>query len=210
MASKHYHFKFNFDSDKEIISRIEEQENKNDYIRSLILSDIAADILRSSIKLEEVKDALEGGDTHAVHEPVTSDVESFDFGEMKEQAMIDYYNENCPAISNHDPETDYCSGCQFDDGSICRIEEGWEKHWNHVLYKAVGGADRDYPAEFKGLKKAQSQEAVADPDCESYEDYMVNLRKISKTHLNSLYGKMASNASNALDNDIKKGDPDNG
>lgn len=53
MASKHYHIKFNFDHDKEIIDRIESKENKNDYIRCLVLSDIAADILRDSIKLEE-------------------------------------------------------------------------------------------------------------------------------------------------------------
>lgn len=109
MASKHYHIKFNFDRDSEIISRIEAQDNKNDYIRSLILSDIAADILRDSIKLEDPDQDPE---------------------ESKEQAMIDYYNENCPAISNHDPETDYCTGCQFHDGTICRIEEGWDKHWH--------------------------------------------------------------------------------
>lgn len=56
MASKHYHIKFNFDHDKEIIDRIESKENKNDYIRGLVLSDIAADILRSSIKLEDKSD----------------------------------------------------------------------------------------------------------------------------------------------------------
>ena len=122
MASKHYHIKFNFDHDKEIIDRIESKENKNDYIRGLVLSDIAADILRESIKLEE-------------------------------------------------RDTEY------------------QKYQEDA---------------------SESKEAVADPDLQSYEDYMVNLRKISKTHLNSLYGKMVSNASNALDNDIKKGDPDNG
>lgn len=122
MASKHYHIKFNFDHDKEIIDRIESKENKNDYIRGLVLSDIAADILRSSIKLEE-----------------------------------------------QDPE--------------------YQKYQEDV---------------------SNIREAVADPDFQSFQDYMTNLHKISKTHLNSLYGKMVSNASNALDNDIKKGDTENG
>lgn len=117
MASKHYHIKFNFDHDKEIIDRIESKENKNDYIRGLVLSDIAADILRESIKLEE-----------------------------------------------QDPE--------------------YQKYQEDV---------------------SESQEAVADPDLQSYQDYMVNLRKISKTHLASLYGKMVSNASNALKEDNSDG-----
>ena len=57
MASKHYHIKFNFDHDKEVIDRIESKENKNDYIRNLIWSDIAADILRESIILNQDPDS---------------------------------------------------------------------------------------------------------------------------------------------------------
>ena len=161
MASKHYHFKFNFDSDKEIISRIEAQDNKNDYIRSLILSDMAADILRESIKLD--------GD---------QDPEENEYNDR-----VDFYNDHCPALNNLDTSINNCDDCEYQvhytdvDGiekTACSLEDAWRKHWNHVLYNAIGGADRDYPAEFNGLKK----------DC--------------------------SNASNALDNDIKKGDADNG
>lgn len=169
MASKHYHFKFNFDHDREIIDRIESKENKNDYIRSLILSDIAADILRSSIKLEDP-------DQDQDQDPE----------EIRNQERVDFYNNHCPALNNLDPSINNCDDCEYNvhytdvDGiekAACSLEDEWRKYWNHVLYNAIGGADRDYPAEFKGLKKDVSN---------------------------------VSNASNALDNDIKKGDPDNG
>ena len=120
MASKHYHFKFNFDHDREIIDRIESKDNKNDYIRNLILSDMAADILRESIKLEE-----------------------------------------------QDPE--------------------YQKYQEDV---------------------SNIKEAVADPDFQSYQDYVTNLNKISKTHLNSLYGQMVSNDSNALESELNVDEED--
>ena len=140
MASKHYHIKFNFDHDKEIIDRIESKENKNDYIRGLVLSDIAADILRSSIKLEDLKESFDSGNTHAVHEPVTSDVESFDQDpdELQHQARIDFYHDNCPAISNLDSIKNPCDGCKFDvhytdvDGkakTACSLEDEWDQYW---------------------------------------------------------------------------------
>lgn len=69
MSTKRYNFKFHCTKDSEIIARLDAQENKQNYIRSLILSDIAADVLRDAFKL---------GDTHAIHEPVTHDVESFE------------------------------------------------------------------------------------------------------------------------------------
>lgn len=162
MASKHYHIKFNFDHDKEIIDRIESKENKNDYIRGLVLSDIAADILRSSIKLEDVKESFDGGNTHAVHEPVTSNVVSCDIDATIYQDRVDFYNEHCQALNNLDTSKNYCDGCEYKvrykdvDGiekTTCCLEDAWRKHWSQVVYKALGGSDRDYPAEFKGLKK---------------------------------------------------------
>lgn len=56
MATKRYNFKFHCLKDKDIIDRIDSQENKQNYIRGLILSDIAADILRDSIQLGEDPD----------------------------------------------------------------------------------------------------------------------------------------------------------
>ena len=171
MASKHYHIKLNFESDREVIDRIESKENKNDYIRGLVLSDIAADILRSSIKL---------GDQDQDQDPE----------EIRYQERVDFYNDHCPALNNLDTSINHCDDCEYQvhytdvDGMVktaCSLEDEWRNHWNHVLYKAIGGADRDYPAEFKGLKK--------DADSNTPN---------------------ASNASNALDNEIKKGDPDNG
>ena len=92
MASKHYHFKFNFDSDKEIISRIEAQDNKNDYIRSLILSDMAADILRESIKLEE------------------QDLKASDEEFRKQCDIMDSY---CKARMDPDSGIETCEGCPY-------------------------------------------------------------------------------------------------
>ena len=167
MASKHYHIKFNFDHDKEIIDRIESKENKNDYIRGLVLSDIAADILRESIKLEDVKESFDGGNTHALHEPVTRDDESFDPAENEYNDRVDFYNDHCPALNNLDSSKNHCDDCQYNvhytdvDGkekTACSLEDEWRKHWNHVLYHAVGGADRDYLAEFKGLKKGDTSD----------------------------------------------------
>ena len=188
MASKHYHFKFNFDHDKEIIDRIESQENKNDYIRGLVLSDIAADILRDSIKLGDP----DPDQDHDQNKYIDTD--------MVYQERVDFYNDHCPALNNLDHSINHCDDCVYrfhykDVDGIekvgCNLEDAWRTHCSHVLYDAVGGAKRDYPAEFKGLKKGSTE-----PDIQSFEDYMVNLRKISKTHLNSLYGKMVSNASN--------------
>lgn len=121
MASKHYHIKFNFDHDKEIIDRIESKENKNDYIRSLILSDMAADILRESIKLEE-QDPDEN--------------EYF-------LDRVNFYNDNCPALNNLDISKNHCDDCQYNvhytdvDGkekTACSLEDAWRIHWTHVRY----------------------------------------------------------------------------
>ena len=84
MASRRFDFKFHLEKDKDIIDRLESQENMQSYIRNLILSDIAADILRASIKLEDDPDI--------------------------EKLKIEWYEEHCPAI--HDPDYD-CSGCHY-------------------------------------------------------------------------------------------------
>lgn len=144
MASKHYHFKFNFDNDREIINRIESKENKNDYIRSLILSDMAADILRDSIKLEEQ-------DPDPDPDPVIY------------RERINWFSEHCPAVG--DPDYD-CVSCQyfkhhkddhFSDAGYCDAQFYFEKDMNNIReYFKAGGSLRDYPAEFKGLKKGDS------------------------------------------------------
>lgn len=116
MASKHYHIKLNFDSDRMVIDRIESKENKNDYIRNLVLSDIAADILRSSIKLDE-------------QDP--EDNEYF-------LDRVNFYNDNCPALNNLDISKNHCDDCQYNvhytdvdgkDKTACSLEEAWRLHW---------------------------------------------------------------------------------
>lgn len=109
MATRRFDFKFHCIKDADIIQRLDAQPNKQQYIRQLIATDILADSLRDAFQISD---------------------QDQDPDELQEQVMIDYYNENCPAISNHDPEHT-CTGCKFDDGKICRIEEGWEKHWIH-------------------------------------------------------------------------------
>lgn len=50
MASVHYHLKLNPINDEAVIARINAQANKNDYIRNLVISDIAADALRPLLR----------------------------------------------------------------------------------------------------------------------------------------------------------------
>lgn len=120
MASKHYHIKFNFDHDKEIIDRIESKENKNDYIRGLVLSDIAADILRDSIKLDD------------------QDPEENEYFLDR----VNFYNDNCPALNNLDSSKNHCDDCQYNvhytdvDGkekTACSLEDAWRIHWTHIM-----------------------------------------------------------------------------
>ena len=84
MATKRYNFKFHCLKDKDIIDRIDSQENKQNYIRRLILSDIAADIIRANIKLD--------GDPE------------------DNRIRNEWYEEHCPAIN--DPDYD-CAGCYY-------------------------------------------------------------------------------------------------
>ena len=134
MASKHYHIKFNFDHDKEIIDRIESKENKNDYIRGLVLSDIAADILRDSIKLDE------------------QDPEENEYFLDR----VNFYNDNCPSLNNLDISKNHCDDCQYNvhytdvDGkekTACSLEDAWRIHWTHVRYDSN---------DFNALKEGES------------------------------------------------------
>ena len=148
MATRRFDFKFHCTKDADIIQRLDAQPNKQQYIRQLIATDILADSLRDAFRI---------GDSHAVHEAPDPDPD-----EIKESMRIDFYNENCPAVNELDPEVDHCSGCKFkvytDNYSdcctcTCTIESAWETYWEHKQYIEAGGAITDYPAEFKGLKK---------------------------------------------------------
>ena len=129
MATRRFDFKFHCTKDADIIRRLDAQENKQQYIRQLIATDIMADSLRGAFQI-------------------------LDPDEIKEQQRIDFYNENCPAVNEPDPNADPCSGCKL-KSDCCTIESAWETYWEHKQYIEAGGAIRDYPAEFKGLKKAQ-------------------------------------------------------
>ena len=203
MASKHYHIKLNFDTDREVIDRIESKENKNDYIRGLVLSDIVAEILRSSIKLEDVKEDEKEASIGEFYPSIFKPVDTDDVYYNHEK--INWFNEHCPAVG--DPNYD-CIGCcyfkhhkddPFSDAGYCDAQSYFEKDMEDIReYFKAGGAKRDYPAEFKGLKKAHLNSHYGTMVRDPFRDDVIN---------NMLKD---SNASNALDNDIKKGDPDNG
>ena len=64
MASVHYHLKLNAVKDRIIIDRINAQDNKNNYIRRLVLSDIAADGLRPLLHLTDQEEDHPDPDEH--------------------------------------------------------------------------------------------------------------------------------------------------
>ena len=105
MANYRVNLKYNTQRDAEIIQRLEAQENKQDYIRKLILSDIAASaLLGLQIDIEEGR---------------TDD-------------RIKFWEEHCPAAG--DPEYD-CFNCVYakfhwttgDQIRDCTLEDEWEK-----------------------------------------------------------------------------------
>lgn len=145
MATKRYNFKFHCLKDKDIIDRIDSQENKQNYIRGLILSDIAADILRDSIILNQDQD---------------QDQDKYIDTDIVYQERVNWFNEHCPAVG--DPDYD-CTGCfyfkhhkddPYSDAGYCDAQSYFEKDMARIReYFKAGGALRDYPAEFKGLKR---------------------------------------------------------
>lgn len=113
MANYRVNLKYNTQRDAELIQRLEAQENKQDYIRRLIMSDIAADSLRGILTLDE----MEQGREYA-------------------HARIKFWEDNCPAAG--DPEYD-CFNCPYarfhwttgDQIRGCDLEEEWEKVKNN-------------------------------------------------------------------------------
>ena len=108
MANRNYHFKFNTERDKTYIERLDSQPNMQNYIRRLILSDIAADSLKNMIHLSATDDPDERYNIE--HE--------------------NFYAKNCPAIG--DPKAS-CKGCHFfnaeEYGGSCSIEEEFKYEW---------------------------------------------------------------------------------
>ena len=107
MANYRVNLKYNTQRDAELIQRLEAQENKQDYIRRLIMSDIAADSLRGLLTLQ---DDVEHGRTNA---------------------RIRFWEENCPA--SVDPgEEDPCSTCKYyGKAGVCTLDAEWEKVKNN-------------------------------------------------------------------------------
>jgi len=107
MANYRVNLKYNTQRDAELIQRLEAQENKQDYIRRLIMSDIAADSLRGLLTLQ---DDVEHGRTNA---------------------RIRFWEENCPA--SVDPgEEDPCSTCKYyGSAGACTLDAEWEKVKNN-------------------------------------------------------------------------------
>lgn len=126
MATRRFDFKFHCTKDADIIQRLDAQENKQQYIRQLIATDIMADSIRDAFKI---------GDSHAVHQ-------SLDQEEVKESMRIDFYNKHCPAVNEPDPNVAPCSGCKFkvytdnySDCCTCTIESAWENYYKGCQYE---------------------------------------------------------------------------
>lgn len=104
MANYRVNLKYNTQRDAELIQRLEAQENKQDYIRRLIMSDIAADGLRGILTLDE----MEQGREYA-------------------HARIRFWEENCPA--SVDPgDSDPCTDCKYyTRGGVCTLDDEWTR-----------------------------------------------------------------------------------
>jgi len=100
MANYRVNLKYNTQRDAEIIQKLEAQENKQDYIRKLILSDIAASALLG------LQDDIEHGRTID---------------------RINYWEENCMAVG--DPDFDCAGRCLHYDmeSGRCTLEDEWKK-----------------------------------------------------------------------------------
>lgn len=94
MANRRYQFKFNTIKDALIIKRLDNQKNMQQYIRSLVLSDIAADSLQGIFKVVDKTDSTNP----------------------------EWYVENC-AVYEDPTKTCATSGCKFyikmDNDGVC-------------------------------------------------------------------------------------------
>lgn len=105
MAHYRVNLKYNTQRDSEIIQKLEAQENKQDYIRKLILSDIAASALLG----------------------LQSDIE-----EGRADDRIKFWEEHCPAVGDPDYDCFNCVYLKFqgttgDQIRDCSLEDEWEK-----------------------------------------------------------------------------------
>lgn len=105
MANRHYHFKFNVDKDATYIQRLDAQVNMQQYIRRLILSDIAADSLKDIIRFSDGDDRFLDSDKHIIPD-IDEDMTEFN----RRKYLMDRYCHGSGA-DNDDP--DYCYSCPW-------------------------------------------------------------------------------------------------
>ena len=98
MGKYRVNIKYNTERDMLIIERLEKQENKQDYIRRLILSDIAADQLSGLFKIED-----------RAHN------DEF-------RRKCEYWEEHCKAIEDRDNE-DVCKDCYYSIDGTCTLDD---------------------------------------------------------------------------------------
>lgn len=137
MANRHYHFKFNVEKDATYIQRLDAQENMQNYIRRLILSDIAADGLRDMIQLapENEKPDLHDYCKHCEHEEETDapECKSCPHGDLDPEAIefqrrADLMARYCHGVGD-DSDPEYCISCvwsyhpdNYSDVIRCKFE----------------------------------------------------------------------------------------
>lgn len=165
MATKRYDFKFHCIKDADIIQRLDAQENKQQYIRQLIATDILADSLRDAFYISDP-------DQDTAHEQEKN---------YYYHTRINWFNEHCPAVG--DPNYD-CTGCAYfkhhkddpySDSGYCDAESHFEHDMENIReYFEAGGALTDYPAEFKGLKKAKLNSIYGSMLKDPFKDDVIN------------------------------------
>lgn len=127
MASRHYHFKFNTERDKTYIARLDAQENMQNYIRRLILSDIAADSLKDVLSLcpdpEPEPEVITDPDTDEYTRRVEL-MEKYCKATDPDLVIDDdgYICESCPYSYHPDATSDYIR-CKFNNLNADEIEE---------------------------------------------------------------------------------------
>ena len=165
MANRHYHFKFNVDKDATYIQRLDAQENMQNYIRRLILSDIAADSLKDVLVYQDTDStiisdykrtlnsvygqALDLHDycKHCEHEddPDAPECKSCPHGDQDPDeayyiARQNFYASHCPAIGDREAS---CKGCLYfkpeEYGGSCDIEEEFKYEWIRTREASVYG-----------------------------------------------------------------------
>ena len=149
MANRRYQLKYNQSKDGHVIARLDSQTNIQDYIRRLVLSDIAADGLRDLVQFDPSKPDLHDYCKYCKYDSdydqnypancAKTKCPQFDLDEFREIQRQDFYNEYCDCVKFHasvngkDSEFNYCLFCKFYKGCACTIEDAFDEYFSSLI-----------------------------------------------------------------------------